>query len=174
MNNEHRSRLAKNLFAMGFLILSALWLGFVLAGWILVSRPETGKHSHLIGWTILAGCAAAMLISIDRWAKYLPTFLAGAILGGILITCSGRLPNGSPFPRPIATVLTCFLIASGVLSQTLARRNLTMFDRVALVVFLGALVGGLVEGTPSSGLIGLGIGFGSLSAAWLYNRRSPA
>ncbi len=158
---------------VGFLILSALWLGFVFAGWILVSRAETGKNSHLIGWVILIAATSIMLATMNHWVKYLRVFLGGAILGGLLAAGSGHLPNGSPFPRPIAAALTALLIGCSLISQTLARRNLRMFDRVALVAFLAALVGALVEGTPTSGLIGFGIGFVCLLAAWIYSRLSP-
>ena len=56
MSNEQRSRLTTNLLGAAFYIVSAFWLGFVFAGWILVSRPETGKHSHLIGWASQLNC----------------------------------------------------------------------------------------------------------------------
>jgi hypothetical protein len=170
MSEKHRSRFATHLLRVGAYVAAFFWLAVVFSGWILVSRPETGKHSHLIGWAILIPAIGVMLSTMNHWVKYLQVIFGGGILGGILATGSGHLPNGSPFPRPIAASFTALLVGCSLISRTLARRGLTVLDRVALVAFLAAFVGGIVEDTPTSGLIGLSIGFGCLSVAWLRGR----
>jgi hypothetical protein len=172
MSKQRQSQLAANFLGAGFYILGALWLGFSFAGWILVSRPETGKHSHLIGWAILITTTAIMLATMNHWVKYLRVFFGGAILVGILAIGSGHVPNGMLFPRPVAVALTALLVGCSLISQTLAKRPLTFVDRVTLVAFMAAFVGGVVRGTPTSNLVGLGVGFGCLLIAWAHDRWS--
>lgn len=172
MSEKHQSRFSSHLLRVGTYVAAFFWLALVFTGWILASRPETGKHSHLTGWTILILAAGVMLATMSHWVKYLQLILGGGILGGILATGSGHLPNGSSFPRPIAASLTALLVGCSLISRTLARRRLTVLDHVALVAFLAAFVGGIVKDTPTSGLIGLSIGFGCLSIAWLRDRLS--
>jgi hypothetical protein len=113
-----------------------------------------------------------MLATMNHWVKYLQVIFGGGILGGILAAGSGHLLNGSPFPRLVAASFTVLLVGCSLISRTLARRRLTVLDRVALVAFLAAFVGGIVKDTPTSGLVGLSIGFGCLSVAWLRGRLS--
>ncbi|HYN14964.1 MAG TPA: hypothetical protein VES66_04135, partial [Terriglobales bacterium] len=100
--------------------------------------------------------------------------LGGGILGGLLATMSGHLLNGGPFPRPIAAAMTVSLVGCSLVAHTLAKRKLRPFDRVALVGFLAAVMGGILKTTEVAGLIGLGIGFGCLLAAWANDRFSSA
>ncbi|HET9182321.1 MAG TPA: hypothetical protein VFP59_09330 [Candidatus Angelobacter sp.] len=139
---------------------------------MLVSTPETGRHSHLAGWAILIVGIAIMLTTMDHWVKYLRMVLAGGILGGLLATESGHLLNGMPFPRPAAAGITALLIGCSLISQTLAKRTLRISDRVALAGFLSAFVTGMMENTTISFLVGTGIAFCFLFSAWLYNRFS--
>jgi hypothetical protein len=109
-----------------------------------------------------------MIATMNHWVKYLQVIFGGAILGGIVATGTGHLLNDAkPFPRPIAAGVTALFIGCSLVSRTLARRKLTMLDRAALIAFLAAFVGGIVKDTPTSGLVGLGIGFGCLCAAWV-------
>lgn len=151
-------------------VAAVFWVAFVWGGLKVLSQPDTAKHSHLAGWAILVIAAAVMLATMNHWVKYLQLILGGGILGGLLVTTQGHTLNGAPFPRSIAGALTALLIGSSLISGTLAGRKLRILDRLALVAFLGALVGGMVQGTPISGLIGLAVGFGCLLVAWLYNR----
>jgi hypothetical protein len=172
MNRKLRSRFTTHLLRIGAYVGAVFWLAFVYGGWELISTPETGRHSHLAGWTILLAAMAVMIATMDRWVKYFRVILAGGVLGGLMATGEAHLLNGSPFPRSIAAGMTALLIACSLISQTLAKRPLHMSDRVALIGFLGAFLGGMVEGTPTSALISVGVGFCCLLAAWLYNRFS--
>jgi hypothetical protein len=114
-----------------------------------------------------------MIATMNHWIKYLRFILGGFTLGTLLATVQGHVLNDNkPFPRPVAAVLTVLFVGSSLISHTIAERKVGMFDRVALVCFLVAFLGGLFKNTPRAGLIGLGIGFCCLFAAWLHNRLS--
>jgi hypothetical protein len=173
MSEKQRSRFTTHLFRIGAYIAAFFWLAFVYVAWRLASRPESERHSHLIGWTILVIATTVMIATINHWVKYLQAILGGFVLGGLLATMSGHLLNDAkPFPRLIAASMTALFVGCSLISRTLARHRLTVFDRVALITFLVAFVGGIVRDTPTSGLIGLGIGFGCLLAAWVRDRFS--
>ena len=150
------------------------WIAFVWGGLTIVSEPDTGKHSHLAGSVILAIAAAVMIVTVSHWVKYLQVVLGGGILAGLLVTAQGRLLNGQPFPRTVAAGLTVVLIACSLISQTLTKRRLRKSDRIALVAFVAAFAVGTVVTTPVCALLCLGVAFGCLFAAWLYNRLSPS
>jgi hypothetical protein len=169
MSEKRPSRFTTHLSRVGAYVAAFFWLALVYTGVVLVSR----RYSDLAGWTILVLAAVVMISTMNHWVKYLPVIFGSAILGGLLATGTGHLLNDTkPFPRPIAAALTALLIGCGLISRTLAGRNLRMFDRVALIAFLAAFVGGLVKNTPTAGLISLGIGFGCLLAAWVRDRLS--
>jgi HAMP domain-containing protein len=170
MNKEQRSQLRLHLLRIGAYVAGFFWLAFVWGAIKVLSAPDTGKHSHLAGWAILIIATGVMIATMNHWVKYLQLVLGAFILGCLLATIQGHLLNGAPFPRLIAAALTALLIGCSLISWTLAGRKLRMLDRVALVAFLGALVGGMAQGTPTCGVVGLAIGFGCLLIAWLYNR----
>jgi hypothetical protein len=149
------------------------WVAFVWGVLTVLSAPDTAKHSHLAGWTILVIAAALMIATINHWVKYLQVILGGGILGGLLVIAQGHLLNGAHFPRIIAAALTAVLIGCSVIAQTLAKRSLRISDRIALVAFVVALASGMVVGAPTLELVCLSVAFGCLFAAWLYNRLSP-
>jgi hypothetical protein len=94
--------------------------------------------------------------------------------GGLLATISGHLLDSRPFPRPIAAAWTALFAGCSAIAQTLAKRELGMFDRVALIGFLAAFMGGFLQDTPVCGLIYFGLGFVCLLAAWVRQRFSSA
>jgi hypothetical protein len=172
MSKKPQSRFATHLLRVGAYVAAAFWLAFAYAGGVLASRPETETHSHLVGWTILFVAVVVMIATVDHWVRYLQVILGGAIFGCLLALGSGHLLNNQPFPRSIAAGLTALFVGCSLISRTLARRRLTMFDRAALIAFVAAFVVGIVQDTPTAGLIGLGIGFCFLSVAWLRGRYS--
>lgn len=172
MSEKQRSRFITHLFRVGAYVAAVFWLAFVWGGLKVLSTPDTGRHSHLAGWTILVVAAAVMIATMNHWVKYLQVIFGGGILGGLLATGEGHLLNGSPFPRPVAAAMTALFVGCSLISGTLARHRLRMLDRLALIAFLAAFAGGLVKGTPNSCLIGLGIGFSCLLAAWVHNQLS--
>ena len=165
-------RLIRNLVGATFHVASALWLGLALAGWILVSRPETGKHSHLIGWGVLLAAIVIMLATMSLWIRLLSALFGGCILMGVIAVFTGRVPNGAPFSRPIAAILTALLLCCGMISRSMAKRPLTIIDRVMLVAFLAVFAGGLVEGTPTSSVVGLSVGLCCLLVTRIHSRRN--
>jgi|SRR5579863_154561 len=151
-------------------VAAVFWVAFVWGGLKVLSVPDTARHSHLAAWTILLIATAVMIAMMNHWVKYLQVILGGGILGGLLVTIQGHTLNGASFPRSIAAALTALFIGCSLISRTFAGRKLRMLDRVALVAFLGALLGGMVRGTPTFEVVGLAIGFGCLLAAWFRNR----
>ena len=169
--NKFPHLLRTHLLRIGAYVAVVFWLAFTYGGWELVSTPETGRHSHLAGWTILALVSVLMIATMNSWVKYLSVVLGGGILGGILTTGSGLL-NGKPFPRLAAATFTALLIGCSVISQTFTRRKLTILDRAALIVFVVALASGMVKDTPASLVAAVSVGFGCLLLAWLRARFS--
>ena len=171
--NKVSHLLRTHLLRMGAYVAIVFWLAFTYGGWELVSTPETGRHSHLAGWTILALVFVLMIATMNGWVKYLSVIFGGGILGGILTTGSGLL-NGKPFPRLAAATFTALLVGCSVISQTFTKRKLTKLDRAALIVFVIALVSGMVKDTPVSLVAALSVGFGCLLLAWLRARFSTS
>lgn len=153
-----------------------LWLAFVYGGVELISRPETGKHSHVGGWILLALCAALMLSTMTCWVRHLQLVIGGFVIGAIFTATIGHLPgnDGSPFSRAMAFGLILILICCSLVVRTIANRRLGTFDRVALTGFLAAIIAGLAKQTDSAGLIGFGTGLGFLCLAWLYDRNKAS
>jgi len=167
MSGRPRSRLAANFLRAAAYTAAFVWLALVYVGGTLASRPETGAHSRLAGWTVLLVAAAVMIATMDHWVRYIQLIFGSGILGGLLATGTGHLLNGEPFSRLVAAAITALFVGCSLISRTLARRRLMMVDRVAILAFLAAFVGGILKGTPASGLVGLSIGFGFLSIGWL-------
>ena len=170
MSNKARSAFSTHVLRAAAYIAAFFWLALVYVGGVLVSRPETGTHSHLVAWAILLVAGVVMITTMDHWARYLPVIFGSGTLGGLLATGAGHLLNGNPFPRPIAAGMAALFVGCSLVSRPLAKRPLTMIDRVVLVAFLIALIGGMIAGTPISGFAGLSVGFGCLSVAWLCDR----
>lgn len=168
--SKKKSRLRSHLVRIAAYVAAVFWLAFVWGAIKVLSAPDTGKHSHLAGWAILVIGTGVMITTMTHWVKYLQLVLGASILGCLLATIQGHLLNGAPFPRSIAAALTALLIGCSLVSRTLAGRKLRTLDRVALIAFTAAIVGGMVEGTPRSGIIGVAIGFGCLLVAWAYDR----
>ncbi len=146
-----------------------------MAACILLSRPETGKHSHLFGSALVVACIGMMYATMSHWAKYLRVLFGGGILSSLIALGSGHLPNRDPFPRPIAAMVLALFLAYTALAGAVGRRHLTMFDRVALTCFVAATVVGLAglitkPTTPTSGAVWLGVGFVCLLATWVRDR----
>lgn len=174
MSRGHRSAVATHLLRIGAYIAAVFWLAFAYAGWELAaSAPGSGQRSPALGWAILAGCFVVVAATVSRWVKYLRYILGGLTLGALLAVADGHLLNSSaPFSRLVAGELAALSAACGLVSHTLAARQLTNFDRVALVGFVVvATVGGLF-GSPQAAVFGLGFGFALLLAAWAHNGRS--
>lgn len=174
MSRRHRSAVATHLLRIGAYVAAGFWLAFAYAGWELVaSAPGSGQRSPALGWTILGGCFAVVAATVSHWVKYLRYILGGLTLGALLAVADGHLLNSSaPFSRLAAGELAALSAASGLVSHTLAARQLTIFDRVALVGFVAATVGGGLFNSPQAAVFGLALGFAFLFAAWAHSRRS--
>ncbi len=172
MSEERRSRLTMHLLRMCVYVGAVFWLALVYLGWVLISGSPTGWHPYVVGWTALAVAGLLMVATMSRWVKYLRFVLGGLMLGALLAIVDGHLPNSrAPFPRLVAGELAVLSAACGLISHTLAARQLTSFDRVALVGFVAAAVGGLFKG-PQAAVAGLALGFAFLLAAWVRERRA--
>jgi hypothetical protein len=172
MNKKQQSSFVIHLRRIAAYVAVTFWLAFAYAGGKLVSMPETGRHSHFAGWTILSIAALTMILTMNYWVKYLHFIFGGLILGCLLATGTGHLLNDAPFPRWIAALLMALFVGCAVISRTFVKRKLRIADRLALTAFLAAFVGGLIKDTPISGLIGVGIGFCCLLVALLHDRIS--
>jgi predicted outer membrane lipoprotein len=140
-------------------------------GFVLVSTPETGGRSHLIGWTALAVGFTILIKTMDLWVRYAQVLLGSGIIGAIAIFTTGHAINSkNPVPRAVSGMLTIALVGCSLIMGTLAERRLQIFDRIGLVVFVGAFFGALAARTPAVMLVCLTAAFGILLALWLYNR----
>jgi hypothetical protein len=169
MPETNRSSLDKHLLRVGAYVAGVFWVAFVWGALKVLSIPDTGRHSHLAGWTILVIAAAIMITTLNHWVKYLGVMLGGGVLGGILATMKGHLLNDRPIPRLAAAGVTALLIGCSLITRRFVFRQPNAFDRVALIGFLAACIGGFVKDTSESVLIGVGAGFGCLLAAWALN-----
>jgi hypothetical protein len=166
-------RVVAHLLRVGMYGSMVFWLAFVWGAVKVLSWPDTGRHSHLAGWTILIVAAVIMLATMDHWVKYFQVILGAAILGGLLVTGTGHLLNDArPFPRLAAAGMTALFVGCSAIASTIARRKLKVLDRVALIAFLVSLVGGMAKNAPKSNLVGLSIGFACLLGAWISDRCS--
>ena len=173
MNRKQSSPPATHLFRVCLYLGAFFWLAFVLGAINLIVLPETGRHSHLQGWMILVVAAVVMAITIDHWAKFLPTIFGGVVLGGLLVTAEGHLPNSSvPFPRLISSAITVVVVGCSLISRPLKKGDLGTTDRLALVGLVVGAVWVAVENTPICILLGFSFGFACLLAAWLHDRRT--
>ncbi len=165
------SRITTPLLRTGAYAGAVFWLALVYLGWVLISRPPTGWHSYLVGWTALAGAGLLMVITMGYWVRYLRFVLGGLTLGALFAAVDGHLLNRSvPFPRLVAAELAALSAGCGLISHTLTTRQLSIFDRVMLVGFVAAVVSGLFKG-PEAAVVGLAFGFAFLLAAWARHRR---
>lgn len=173
MSKKHRSRFTTHLLRIGAYVAATFWLAFTYGGWELVSTSDTGRHSHAAGWVILIIASVLMIITMNHWVKYLRVIIGGGVLGGLLATATGHLPNGKPFPQLIAAILTALLVGCSLISQNLAKRKLSILDRASLIGFLAAFVSGVVKNTPASDVAGLSIGLACLLFPVLCARLWP-
>jgi len=173
MSKKHTSHFRAHLLRIAAYIAFVFWLAFAYAGSELVSRPETGKHSHFAGWMILIITSVLMIFTMNHWVKYLRVIIGGGVLGGLLATATGHLPNGKPFPQLIAAILTALLVGCSLISQNLAKRKLSILDRASLIGFVVAFVSGVVKNTPASAVAGLSIGLACLLFPVLCARLWP-
>jgi hypothetical protein len=114
------------------------------------------------------------LVTMDRWVKVLPVFLAYGVLNGLFMVATGHLVNDSSkgIPRGTAVALTLLGVGSALFGATLRSRRLTKVDRVALSAVVVSLVGGLVNERFT--LWSFGLMFCSLAIAWWADRYDRA
>ena len=157
-------------WGLGFYLAAWAWFLPAIVGFVFVTTPETGRHSHLIGWTCLLIALGVLLGTMDRWVRYAQVFLGGGVLGGwVAFTRGHLLSSQDPFPRPLALAMTLVFVGCSLLIGMLARRPLQPIDRVGLTAFVTAFTSGfLVKG--SAGLAGPTVGFAVLLALWVYHR----
>lgn len=171
MSEQRRSQLHTHLLRMAVYVAFFMWLAFVWGAIKVVSMSGVGKYSLLRAWTVLFVCTVIIISTMNYWVRYLRIILGGAVLGGVLITMSGQLLNGKPFPRPIAALITVLLVCCGVVSNKIAYRELSMPDRVAMLLFVAAFMAGFVKDTPIANLLGAGVGLVCLLTSWLTGYR---
>ena len=170
--NMNRDRKLNQWMAIGFYLAAVAWFGLIVLGLALVTRPETGRHSHLAGWTALIIGATVFWTTMDRWIRHAQVFLGGGILGGVTILITGHLMNSQkPFPRLASAVMILTLIGCSLIVGTLAERRLRLVDRVGLVAF-GAtfLAAGAGRSDPMQVLLPMIAGFAILLMLWASHR----
>lgn len=170
MTDKRRPAFVTHSLRIGAYLAAFLWFALVWGSLKVLSTPDTGRYSHMRGWTILTIAILVMIATMDHWVKYLQIILGGGILSGLLAVAEGHLLNGHPFPRFTAAALTALFASCSLISRPLTRAKLTMFDRAALICFLAALISGTLRDRPTDGIIGLGIGFACLLAIRLRHR----
>ena len=170
MSRRKKEGLASWFRGLGAYVAMVFWLCLAYMGGMDASRPEAVPHQHVNGWALLLLLGAVAVASARHWIKYVHFVFGAGVLGCLLATGSGHLANGRPIGRPFAAAATILFYGCFVASLRLAERPLTIFDRVALMAFLAALVGGMVTEVPAFGLVGFGVGCLLLWAAVLRGR----
>jgi hypothetical protein len=150
----------------GMVLLGGAWLGLVFGGMGIAFTPS--PHPPLIGWLLLVVAALIFVTTMDRWVKAFPGILGWGIVGGILTIAGGHALNHPEVPvrRLDATIMTLLIAASAIVSNTF-NRKLRILDRIAVFSFAFCFFWEAVDDRFK--LTPLGIGFGSLLAAWAFD-----
>ena len=184
-SNGWRKRAAFHGLHVGFVLAAFLWFALIAFGSVLVTTPETGRHSHLVGWTALVIAFVVLVKTMDRWIHYARTFLGFGIVGGWVILWRGHLLGSqTPVPRIFSALVILMFAGCSFVLEDLAKRPLQVIDRVGLVAFAAVLAWAMAAGatltspevktTPwgpaTAAIPRLIVGFGIVLALWTYHR----
>ena len=71
-------------------LLFMIWLGLVFGGLGIVFSREA-RFSPIVGWLVLAIAAVVAVLTMERWVKALPAFLAYGVFNGFSMIATGHL-----------------------------------------------------------------------------------
>jgi hypothetical protein len=123
-----------------------MWLFLVFTG-VAIVMPPGAQYPPIVGWLAWGVAALIAALTMDRWIKVFPAFLAYGVFNGVSMIATGHLVNDAskPIPRSTAVVMTLLAAGATVMGITLASRKPTVVDRVAALGVFGSLVLGLVD-----------------------------
>jgi|SRR2546427_5876568 len=159
------------------------WLVLLFGGMAISFSPEPSKYPRPVGWIFLVLVATTFIAAMNRWIKALPGILGLATFNSLFTIFSGHLTNHPDIPisRFEAITFTLMFGICSYLSLSFASRKLNLVDRIALLLFLSAIVWGVIYDSVisaphrnpthrSASLIALGVGACFFVGAWLYDR----
>ena len=140
-------------------------------------------HSRTTGWMLLFISTAVIVITMNRWVRYLPGIFGLAALNGLILTLSGHIAESpsTPVPRLTGLIFILLFLAGATLSSTFKGRELHLCDRIALMAFILSFTYAGILDSPESGamhktvlddsgtFIAAGIGLCCLFIAWAYD-----
>lgn len=151
MKNGRQSRLEE--VKSGFRIILALalgmaWLGLVFGGLAIAFTPS--PYSRMIGWLLLIGAAAILIVTMDWWAKAFPAIIGWGVIGGLFTIVDGHAVN---HPEVLVThldaaIMTTLFAASAAVSLTLSHKHGTSSCHIMLRLMF-FLAGGVSTGDAS-------------------------
>jgi hypothetical protein len=159
-------------------VLVVIFTGMGLIGGVAMLRIPGGPHPDslvarhpLIPWMCIAAATAILIVTIDRWARILPSILAYGAVGGLIMLATGRY-NSIYVPRLSALILTFFMVLTGALTLSIGGRPLNLLDRIALLAFVFCIAFSV---TPDISAMtkALAIGLSFLLLAWTVKRVRP-
>ena len=170
---SRRAEIGRGFRLAGAWLFFGVWLCLIFGG-LGTLASSSARFPPIVGWLALALAAVIALVTMDRWVKVLPVFLAYGVLNGLFMVATGHLVNDSSkgIPRGTAVALTLLGVGSALFGATLRSRRLTKVDRVALSAVVVSLVGGLVNERFT--LWSFGLMFCSLAIAWWADRYDRA
>jgi hypothetical protein len=153
----------------GAWLLGLGWLGLVFAG--MAVAFSTSKYPPVVGWVFLGIAAVILFITAERWVKALPGILGLATFNALVSVFSGHAINlpSVPISRSEAVLATLLLAASTAVSPTFASRKLSIFDRLAFLIYASCIFWGAVDHRVNLP-VQMGVGTFCLFFAWGYNR----
>jgi hypothetical protein len=153
----------------GYWLSFMAWLALVF-GSIGTVSTSPARFPPIIGWIAMVVAAGIAVVTMERWVRVLPGFLAYGVVNGLYMIETGHLVNhpSRTIARSTAVVITILGAGAALVSIPLASRKPTWLDRVAALGVFAALVLGLVDERLTTW--SFGAMFGCLTIAWWIGR----
>jgi len=146
-----------------------IWLALAFGGLGTVFSSEA-RFPPIVGWLALAIAAVIAVVTMERWVKALPAFLACGVFNGLFMIVTGHFVNDASktIPRGTAVVITLLAAGATVVGISLALRKPTGVDRLAAFGVFASLLVGLVNQRFT--VWSFGLTFCCLAVAWWTDR----
>lgn len=165
----------------GFELAGGILLGFVLMGTlvafagVLLGVAPSPRVSRLLAAILALLALAAITLTVQRWAKYFPGFIAWGVVNSLAMAVSGHLLNYPAIPvrRWYALIMVAQCQVTVLVSMRFARKayKLNIADKLALVAWLLTFCLGLNEERFS--IPAITVGNLALVFAWQLHRSKP-
>jgi len=146
-----------------------IWLALVFGGLGTVFSSEA-RFPPIVGWLALAIAAVVAVLTMERWVRVLPAFLAYGVFNGLFMIATGHLVNDASKTVPPGTAVIITLLGAGatLVGISLASHKPTWVDRLAALGVFASLLVGLVNERLT--VWSFGLMFCCLAVAWWTER----